>query len=128
MRCIAEMPFPDQRGEVARLLQMPGEGRLRMGQVMQRSGFDELPLLWAFARPLRPDRHVQPRGMLAGEERRTARRADGHRVGMGEAKALLRESVEVRRLMQIRAVAAEVAPAQIIGEDEDDVGFGFSGM
>jgi hypothetical protein len=30
--------------------------------------------------------------------------------------------------MQIRAVAAKIAPSQIVGEDENDVGFGFSGM
>ena len=43
-------------------------------------------------------------------------------------KPLLREAVQVRRLMQFRAVAAEVAPAEIVGEDEDDVRLGFSGV
>jgi len=38
------------------------------------------------------------------------------------------EPVEVWRLVQVRAVTAEVAPAEIVGEDEDDVGFRFGGV
>ena len=40
---------------------------------------------------------------------------------VGEAAALAREPVEVRRLRVLRAVAAEVAVADVVGEDEDDI-------
>jgi hypothetical protein len=41
---------------------------------------------------------------------------------MGELHSLRRQFVEVRRSKIRPAVTAQVAPAHIIGEDEDDVG------
>jgi len=36
---------------------------------------------------------------------------------------MLRQLIKVRRLIQIAAVAGEVRPAQVVGQDEDDVEF-----
>ena len=47
--------------------------------------------------------------------------ADG-RVRVGEAHAGRRGAIEVRRLDPRRAVAADVAVAEIVGIHEDDVG------
>ena len=56
-------------------------------------------------------------------EQRVARRRAGRRaaVAVGEPQAFLREPVDVRRLDRGRAVAAEVAVAEVVGVDQDDV-------
>jgi hypothetical protein len=46
---------------------------------------------------------------------------------MRELRALLRHAVEVGRLELRMPVAGEVAMAEIIGEDEDDIGTGSGG-
>ena len=61
---------------------------------------------------------VQPRHQRAA--RRCANRTA--RVGLGEAQPLRRQLVDVRRGDVFSAVAAEVTVAEIIGQDEDDVG------
>ena len=96
---IAQVPFPDQRGEVAGIVQSPRQRRLGMRQVMQRVCLNQFAIGWPFDRSLRPDCHVQPRGMLARKQRGSARRADGHRISMGKAHSLLREPVQVRRFV-----------------------------
>ena len=62
-------------------------------------------------------------GVLAGEQRParsgTARAA---RIRLGEAHAFGRQPVKVRRGEFLLPVAAQVPPAQVIGENEDDVG------
>jgi hypothetical protein len=45
---------------------------------------------------------------------------------MGEA--LLHERMQMRYVMQIGTVATRVAPARIVGPDEDDIGCGLSSM
>ena len=60
--------------------------------------------------------------MFAGQDRRSCRRTDGTgSVGIGEPHTLAGESVEVRRFMEIAAVAGKISPAKIIREDEDNV-------
>ena len=57
------------------------------------------------------------------EHRGARRRADvGARVPLREAHARRRERFEVRRRRGRRAVAAEVAVAQVIGEEDQEVG------
>jgi hypothetical protein len=47
---------------------------------------------------------------------------------MAEAHAALRQGVDVRRLVVVAAIGAELREAEIVCEDEDDVGLGSSGM
>ena len=62
-------------------------------------------------------------GPLAGEDAGARGGADGAGgVGIGEARALAGEAVEVRSLVERAAVAAEVLAAEVVGEEEDDVG------
>jgi hypothetical protein len=64
--------------------------------------------------------------MQAGHQGATGGSADGAaRVAIGEADALGSETVEVRRLDDFLAIATEVAVTEIVGEDEEDVGFPF---
>ena len=43
---------------------------------------------------------------------------------VGEAQARLRQPIHVWRLQSNRAVAAHIAVAEIVGENENDVGLG----
>ena len=64
-----------------------------------------------------------PPGVFAGQQRVARGRAGrGRRVGGGEAQALRGQPVHVRGLDPRGAVAAEVAVAEVVGQDEDDVG------
>ena len=56
----------------------------------------------------------------AGEQGGAGGAAAGGVVEAGETEAVFREGVEVRGL-DLAAVAADVGPAQVIGEDDDDV-------
>ena len=65
-------------------------------------------------RPLRP---------LPGHDAGAGGRAHGTcRVGVGELGTLLCQRVDVRRLVERAAVAAQVALTEIIGQDEHDIG------
>ena len=44
-------------------------------------------------------------------------------VGAGEANALLREGIQIGRVDGRVAIATEVSVAEVITEDDDDVGF-----
>ena len=49
------------------------------------------------------------------------RAGGGRRVGVGKAQALSREPVHVGRADPGRAIAADVAVAQVVGQDDDNV-------
>jgi hypothetical protein len=59
--------------------------------------------------------------VLAGHQRGARGRADGHGAGLGEADRFRGKAVDVRRLVQVGPVAAEIGPTHVIGEDEEDV-------
>ena len=62
-------------------------------------------------------------GSATSEDRGARRAAHGAgRVALGEADALFCEGVEVRRLDDRVALHAEIAPAEIVGEEDDEVG------
>ena len=107
----AEVPLADAGRRVAVLLQQRGHG--------WTVGVDE------GLRPPREHGALEARAprVASRENRITRRRADGRRgVGIGEAHALARQAVEVRRGdLRVTVVTAEVAVAEVIGEDVDDV-------
>jgi hypothetical protein len=105
----AEMPFADDARRVARRLQHRGERR--------PAGLDDqVGVAGEDARALAPP------GVFAGEERVARGRARRRRrVGVGEAQAPGGQGVDRGRPDLGRAVAADVAVAEIVGVDEDDV-------
>ena len=112
----AEVPLADVGGGVPGRLQHPGE---RGGL-----GGEEVGLL---ARPV-PGPRLEVAGdppagrELAGDDPAPRRRADrGGDIEPGEPDALLRHPVEVRDLGGHAAGTAQVAPAEVVGEDEDHV-------
>ncbi|OHB72155.1 MAG: hypothetical protein A2V70_20800 [Planctomycetes bacterium RBG_13_63_9] len=102
---LAQTPFADDARGVAGLLEQLGHGHV-----------------------LRPQRHpgvaadqrvtgVQPRHQAASRGRTD--RAAG--IAVRKPHTLLGHAIEVRRPDHLLAVAAEVAIAEIVGQDEDDV-------
>ena len=61
--------------------------------------------------------------IAAGQQAVARGRADGARsVGVGETSALARKAIKVRRVQALGAVGRGGTPAEVIGEDDDDVG------
>ena len=103
-RIALEVPLADHRRLVARFAEQLGEGDLLAVEL---------------------DRivdHAILMAMLAGENRRPTRRAD--RVtdeAVLEEHPFVRESIDVRRLVEHRAVGADRVRRVVVGEDEEDV-------
>ena len=114
LRLVAEVPFSDDAGRVADLLQRLGQGDLGGRQTVVRVLEEH---------PLAPAEHPAPQVYAPGQQGRPARRADrGLRVEAGPALALGGHAVEVGRADRRVPVGAEVAVAEVVGEDDDDVG------
>ncbi len=66
---------------------------------------------------------VQPGGVFARHQRGPGGRTDGcRRVGVGEADALGGQAVDVGRLVIGASVGRGLRPAQVVGQDKNDVG------
>ena len=108
-----EMPFADQGGVVAVL---PDERGDRWVAGRHSDGCRAPSRQWL----LQPD--VQPLRVASGEKRTSRRRADGRcGVGARELDPLLGEPIEGGRLVLGAAITAQIAVAQIVREDEEDV-------
>lgn len=105
------MPLARHRGGVAGFFEKLGNGDLRLAHM-------EL----AFGR--NPVVDSGPVGAASGHEadsRGGTDRSGG--VAVGEANAVLSELIKMRCLDVWMAVAFEIAVAEIVAEDDDDVGF-----
>ena len=110
---MAEMPFAVTGGGVALPFQVIGDGVLLSIQPLGRGG----------------EQHVLMHAHALGITTRQQRRARGrtHRRGHHEARKLppfLGDAIDVRSLDRLRAKAAQIAVALIIGEDDHEVGLG----
>ena len=109
----AEVPFTDERGAIACIFEQTGRGG--------HGGGNEQRCL-AIRDTFVQTRAVLPPRILPGDERVTCGRANrGGGVTILEAQALAGQAVDVRRLYQRAAVATGIAPADVIGEDDEDV-------
>ena len=121
----AQMPFADARGHIPGRLEP-----LRNGCLTGRQAF----------RPIRRRQKfrvrefftgnvvgdVQTRRVFAGEERRAGWRAERcGGVSLGESHSLAREPVNVRCFVKWAAITAQPGPAEVIGEDENEIKSGF---
>ncbi len=106
---VAQVPLAHGAGGVAPALQQLGDGDLVRVQAHLRVRAESA---------LDPD----PLGVAPREQGRTGRRAHRlRRVEVGEAHPLGRQPVQVRRGEPLGPVHADIRPALVIGEDEDDV-------
>ena len=104
----AHVPLAAQEGPVARLPEGPGQGHGVRGKGGGVGG----------------GQGVEARGVAAGHERRPGRRALGGDVVLAQLEPLRRQTVD-RRSEGPAAVVAHVAPAEVVGQDEEDVGARF---
>ena len=117
----AEVPLAEDRRAVAVFPERFGERHLVQRQGRQLLGAQHL-LEGMLPAARQPVRQAQPCRVLAGQERGARGRTDvRRRVRIGEAHAPLGERVDVGRLVERAAEYADVAPAQVVHEEEDDV-------
>ena len=113
----AEMPLAEERGAVTGGLQRP---RQRGGAGIQPVRH---PAARVVAQPGEVRIAVPARGVLAGHRRDARGRADGmRRVELQEPRAVGGQPVEMRRPDSRVAVAAEIAVAEVVGQNEEEVG------
>ena len=109
----SEVPFADGGGGVSRFFKNLGEHDGGAGE--------EAPVVFRFGADDSGD--ADEIGVASGEERGTGGGADGAvGVEFGEAKAVGHEGIEVRALEVGGSVGGKVAVAEIVGDDEEDVG------
>jgi hypothetical protein len=107
------MPFADQRGAAARLLQQRRQGRVgwRQADILGARRIDRL---------LEADRETIL--IASGSQGRACRRADrGVGVALREFQPLDCQAVYVWRRVVVLTVAAHISVAEVIRHDEDDV-------
>src|SRR5204863_2656670 len=102
-----QVPLADVAGGVPGLFEQLGQGEFAGPQVDLAAGGD-------------PGVDAVAVGCAAGEDGRPGRGADGAGgVALGEADALFGEGVEVGGLDDRVAEAGGVAPAEVVGQEED---------
>src|SRR5262245_6739531 len=108
------MPLPDARGGVAFCLERAGNGDFLGWETACGIPIEHAPL---FA-----PRHAGAYGQPAGQQRGPTGGANtsGH-VEIGETHSFRRHAVEVWGADGGMTVAAKVAVAQVVGEDDDDI-------
>ena len=119
----AQMPLADGPGGVAAFLEQFGQRHFAVRQMPRRAIAQHAKLFVA---------HAAADRIPSGQQRRAAGRADfGRRVEIGEPHPLGRHAIQVRRADAGMPVAAQIAVAQVVGQDENDVrmfGIGRSGL
>src|SRR4051812_8419088 len=106
-----EMPFTDQSSRIARAAKNIGDGPL----IERQTKFAFLADVWV-------ELMAESRLGTAREQACTRRTAIRCRdVAAGASNARSRQFVDVRRRHRLAAVDADVAVAQIIGDDDQDV-------
>jgi hypothetical protein len=108
---VAEVPLADDGGGVAGLLEGLSQGALLQRQAVLRPRAHDADLKAVAHR------------VAAGHQGGPRRRADGQDVELLQLRAGRGELVEVRRLV-LALVPADVGPAEVIGEEDDDVRLG----
>ncbi len=106
---LAERPLSEQPGPIARLLQDVGNGHVLWPEGKVRV------LVAAGARMA---------GVVAGHQAAAGRRAYGRAgIGLRKAHPFRGDPVEVRCLHLPGAITAEIAVAEVVGQDQQDVRF-----
>ena len=111
LRLVADVPFADAHRGVVAFLQPLGDGELRRVQPVRLTG------------EINP-RHRHARAVAAGEQLRARHRADGGGVEAGELHPLAGHAVEIWRVLLRGAERPDVRVAEVVDEDDDEVGLG----
>ncbi len=106
------MPLADDLRGVAVLLELAREtwlGRMEIDILLTLAVEDDFQPVLKWIPP--------------GQQRAARGRTEGIAERTGEAHAILREPVDVWRLVRGAAVGGKALHAEVVGEDEEDVGF-----
>lgn len=121
----AEVPFTGEKSGIARLFERFCEGRFLVWQVVIVGRGKQLCVAcprFAFGGP-NVIRDVDASRIFSGHEAGSGRAADlASGVTLGESRAFAGDAVDVRAFVERAAFAAQVAPAEIVGEYEEDIG------
>lgn len=121
-----EVPFAKEGGGVAGLLE--GFGKEDTFVLDARFPLGNGELGEGFFVAGNPVGEFQAGGVASTEDGRAAGRAHGAGgVSIGEEHTVRSELVDVRGFVKLRAVTSEVAQAEVIDEEEDEVGLGVFG-
>ncbi len=108
----AEVPLADVSGLVSGGLEGLGDGGFLRRKVKSRGLGDPLG-------------DTDSLGRFPSEEGCTGGGADGiGGIGIGEANSGSGELIEIGGFVILRALAAQVGPAEVVDEEDDNVGFG----
>ena len=125
---VAYVPLAYRCGGVSRRFECLRDGHLLERQVHPVIGVFQSRALAVLDPKVTEDRYgmcdVKAARTLAREDARTRRRTQSARgVGLHEPHPVLREPVDVRRLIEgAPAVTGYVSPAEVVDKEEDDVG------
>ena len=108
---VADMVLAELPGGIAEILHDPADRGIKLAHAHRRAGEADLGEPGANA-------------VLAGEERRASRSAGLLAVVVQEPDALLGDAVDIGRLIahQPVAIGADIGNADIVAEDDKDVG------
>src|SRR5579859_2054280 len=121
----SQVPLSGDGGSVSRAAERRGQRRLSGGERLEILGRQQQAL------PVSAEevRRVQPRGILSGQDARPRGAADiAGGVTLGEPHALGGQAVDRGRFIEGTAATAQVAPAQVVRQQEDDVPSGGRGL
>ena len=122
-----QVPLPDMSRPIA----LDSEGFSQRGMAMlephrpvRRLQLGTDPVLTG-----NPVRHVRASRIEPGQQGRAGRRADrAGRVAVSEPHAVGSKAVYVRRLVEVAPIAAEIRPAEIVDQEDQEVRPGRSGI
>ena len=118
-----QVPLADVGGLIASIAEGFGDGDFVQWQAADGLWSDELVSWATWPGDAAVVGEFDPAWVFAGHDAGAGWRADGiGRIGIGEAHALAGEPIDVRRLVEGGAVTAKVGPAEVVDENEDDVG------
>ena len=111
LRFVAQVPLPDESRAVAVVLQQPGQRMTRRGKSLFECG------------PHAAERALEPYALLvsSGDEGGTSWRAQGSRIEVRQPHAILRKAIDVGRPDVRGAIAADVAVADIVRNNQNDI-------
>lgn len=120
----AEMPFADESCPITGLLQRFGKSHFIERKVAENLGTLQL-LVGPVGAAWKPVGQPEARGIFSGENAGASGRTDGTRgIGLGKPHTAGGEPIEIGGFVKGAAVTTEVASAEVIGEDENKIGFG----
>ena len=117
-----QMPLADDGRMVAVVVQCLGDGRHSGGKVLIDLHVAQL-LEGKLPAAGQPVGHVDRGRIAPRQDARTGRRGDvAGRVGIGETHAVTSQRVDVGRFVETAAERGDVAPAEVVHQEEDHIG------